>query len=118
MAQGTNNIIQGLQKVASELQNWSTNILGDLEKRLKIVKRELEEVRRSAISPLQVSRELFLREKLERLEHQRDLYWKQRSHVNWLKSGDKNTKYFHAFASERKKRNTIRQLKNGLGRRR
>lgn len=53
--------------------------------------------------------------KLEKLEEQRDLYWRQRAHVHWLKNGDKNTKFFHLFASERKRRNRIKKLKREDG---
>jgi hypothetical protein len=49
------------------------------------------------------------------LEDQHSLYWQQRAHANWLKYGDHNTKYFHAFASERKKMNVIRSLKREGG---
>ena len=43
------------------------------------------------------------------------MYWQQRAHANWLKYGDRNTKYFHAVASERKKMNNIRSLKREGG---
>ena len=46
---------------------------------------------------------------------QRELYWKQRSHVNWMKGGDRNTKFFHSVASERKKNNHIERLKREDG---
>lgn len=49
--------------------------------------------------------------KLDKLEEQQDLIFWQRAHVDQLTYGDHNTKYSQAFASERKKRNTIVKLK-------
>lgn len=108
---GEQNTQAMLSKVAGDLKDWETNVLGDLEKRIKMLKKELEEVRRGDITQERVNREHFLREKLDRLEHQKDTHWKQRAHVKWLHDGDKNTSFFHAFASERRKRNTIKRLK-------
>lgn len=104
-----------LSKVAGDLRNWDVNVLGDLQKRIKNLKKDLKEVRRGDISQDQVSREHFLREKLDRLEHQQDTHWRQRAHVKWLQAGDKNTSFFHAFASERKRRNTIKKLQRDDG---
>jgi hypothetical protein len=44
------------------------------------------------------------------------VYWKQWAHSTWLVKGDHNTNFFHAQASERKKRNTINKLKDEGGR--
>jgi hypothetical protein len=41
--------------------------------------------------------------------------WRQRAHANWLSQGDRNTSYFHSFASERKKKNTIKRLRRDDG---
>jgi hypothetical protein len=59
--------------------------------------------RRKGVGQEQVRREHLIRFKLDRLEEQRELYWRQRAHVHWMKGGDKNTIFFHTVASERKK---------------
>ncbi|KAL5764159.1 hypothetical protein ACOSQ2_016753 [Xanthoceras sorbifolium] len=41
-----------------------------------------------------------------------EIYWKQRSRIEWLKCGDKNTQFFHCTASVRRARNSIKRLIN------
>ena len=62
-----------------------------------------------------MAREEILRFKLDRLEEQVDIYWRQRAHVKWLEKGDRNTGVFHATCSEKKRRNTVGRLKNDAG---
>ena len=42
-----------------------------------------------------------------------EIKWNQRSKVQWLTLGDKNTKYFHHKESQRRKKNEIRDLLDG-----
>lgn len=39
-----------------------------------------------------------------------ETYWEQRAMTNWLKAGDKNTTFFHRFASFQRCINTISKL--------
>lgn len=96
--------------VAADLWDWSRNVLGDIEKRIKGLRKLLEACRRGQIRRGTVAREETLKYKLEKLEDQKDLYWRQRAKVHWLQNGDRNTKYFHKHASERRKINKIKKL--------
>jgi hypothetical protein len=113
--EGEVSIMKIQKKVLGELWSWDKNVLGDLEKRISRVKRELENCRRRSIWQEQVNREIILRYKLERLQDQLHVYWKQRAHTSWLTKGDRNTKFFHAYASERKRRNYVRRLIDDSG---
>jgi hypothetical protein len=106
---------EGVKEVLGQLVDWSKNVLGDLDKRISKLRKELEKWRKEAIGPEQVRRESVLRFKLSRLEEQRDIYWKQHAHVNWMKGGDRNTKYFHSVATERRRTNRIKMLKGANG---
>ncbi|KAA3475505.1 reverse transcriptase [Gossypium australe] len=45
-----------------------------------------------------------------------EVYWEQRARVNWLQLGDKNTAYFHKWATSRKMTNSITKLLSDDGR--
>lgn len=101
--------------MAGSLSWWSSNILGGLEKRRKKIKKELEACRRRSLSEDGLSREAVLRFQLDKVDEQVDLYWRQRAHIQWLEKGDRNTSFFHAVCSDRKRRNRIGPLKMVLG---
>lgn len=113
---GCERLVEIERKVLTDLWAWDKMVLGDLEKRIRRAKADLERCRLRNVSQEQVNREHILRFKLERLEEQHHIYWKQQAHSSWLIKGDRNTKIFHAQATERKKRNYVRGLKDEDGR--
>lgn len=42
-------------------------------------------------------------------------YWRQRARIEWLKAGDKNSKFFHLSTLKRRHQNSILKLKNDEG---
>jgi hypothetical protein len=105
------HVSDAIRGVAADLKDWKHSSLGNLEKRIASTKKELERCRRQNISQQVVDREHDLHAQLEKLETQKDLFWKQRAHVNWLSKRDRNSKYFHSYASGRRKHNRIKKLK-------
>lgn len=53
--------------------------------------------------------------RLSLILEQKEIFWRQRSKQLWLHSGDKNSKYFLASPSARRRSNQIHKLKNGEG---
>jgi hypothetical protein len=70
------DVAGAVKGVLGGLMDWNKNILGDLEKGISKVKKELEYWRRKGISSEQVQREGLLPFKLDRLEEQKNTYWK------------------------------------------
>jgi len=91
------------------------NVLGDLNKRIKSLRKELERCRRLPISDFSVQREAVQAYRLDKVEQQIDIFWKQRAHADWLAKGDRNTKFFHSWCTERRKRNKIGRIRKDDG---
>ena len=52
---------------------------------------------------------------MDELLQKQEIYLAQWSRINWLKHGDKNTKFFHARATQRRSKNHIRGIRNTQG---
>jgi hypothetical protein len=51
-----------------------------------------------------------LRKELNMLLGKEEKFWRQRSRISWLSQGDRNTKYFHGRATQRRRRNSVYRL--------
>jgi hypothetical protein len=91
---GEGRVADRIRNVAGSLYSWSVNVLGDLEKRMKKIKKELESCRRLPVNDFSVHKEAVLSYKLDKVEEQLDIFWRQRAHATWLEKGDRNTYFF------------------------
>ena len=79
---------------------------------LNKAQKELEKLMQAPFTNEVRSRQKDLSVLIENLLDQEEIFWAQRGNVRWLCRGDRNSQYFHNFASARKRRNLIKKLKD------
>ncbi|KAK1619202.1 hypothetical protein QYE76_024719 [Lolium multiflorum] len=104
-----------LEDLSASLSEWGRNTFGHVRRELKKLKGELAAMR---LAPGRVGPdylEIKVVERIVELQHREEMMWKQRSRIQWLSEGDRNTRFFHMRASKRKKRNRISRLRRQDG---
>lgn len=84
--------------------NWSRNLKEEYKAEIMQCKQELEYYRNQSDGSGGIEFERA-REQLIQLLVKEENFWCQRAKTYWLRDGDLNTKFFHASASSRKKKN-------------
>lgn len=56
-----------------------------------------------------------LKKEISAAYKEEEIFWKQRSRDQWLRTGDRNTRYFHNCVKGRKVKNRILMLKDEAG---
>ena len=92
-------VTKAIQRCSINLQTWSKKELGNIPNQIKGHREELK--RLDCLGIFYGPDWAHLIQTLNRLLEHEELMWKQRSRVSWLKHGDRNTRVFHAKATQR-----------------
>ncbi|CAM8924024.1 unnamed protein product [Rhodiola kirilowii] len=115
MGSGTAKWSDKLKSCKGMLKSWNHSTFGDVRKRIQKLKQELLEIKSGPRSTEKLERERKVSEDLDIWLAREETLWMQRSRILWMSQGDKNTKFFHARASQRRKKNWIEKLQDGQG---
>lgn len=98
------------EKIASVgrgLAVWSIDKFDELGKKIEDAEKALQIAQQKPVSAESIEECLKLEQVLDDLNAKYEAYWYIRSRVSEVRDGDRNTKYFHHKASQRRRRNYI-----------
>lgn len=107
-------LAERLRSVTKDLREWSRDNFGQVTKQLEELRGEVDMLERE--DPIQNWEAIIKAKKnLDELLYREEMMWLQRSRINWLREGDRNTKYFYLRARWRARKNRIKKLKKEDG---
>ena len=106
---------QHLRQVLGQMKKWSYDTFGSVRQELKKLRAELEEAKSRAITSNSSLEVREVERKLHDMYDKEETMYRQRSRIEWLKAGDRNTKFFQNRATHRRRKNTIKFLKKEDG---
>ncbi|KAK4708343.1 hypothetical protein R3W88_029268 [Solanum pinnatisectum] len=97
---------------------WNSSTFGNIFKNTRKILARLDGIQRSPSYPLSHflhDLESSLLQDYDNLLAVEKEFWKTKSRINWLIEGDANTSFFHTSTINRRRRNRITFIKDGVG---
>ena len=108
------DIMMRLKKVKEELKIWNKKDFGNIEDKISSLECEIHRWDHIAnsrdLSEVELKERAAAQWELWDWLKKKETYWAQNSRIQWLKLGDRNSKFFHLCASIRRSRNNISSL--------
>jgi hypothetical protein len=104
-----------LGRVATSLKDWSRATFGSVRKQIRRLEGKLRDLCECMLTDDLVLEEKKIEGELCELFEREEIMARQRSCVDWLREGDRNTSFFHARATTRRKTNRIDVLRHPDG---
>jgi hypothetical protein len=99
-----------LHQVAYSLQVWSKESFGSVRLEINKLEKKLKSIRLQPRNLANNKMAIQVEGRLCELFEREEVMARQRSRVDWLREGDRNTAFFHARASTRRRTNRIKAL--------
>jgi hypothetical protein len=105
-------VLDRLAHMHKALHDWDRHILKQPRKRIRKAQKKLDSAMNGPMTDENEKIAKEMTDLVEMLLQQEEVHWLQRSRANWLTQGDRNTNFFHQFATARRKKNLIKRLKD------
>ncbi|XP_062080419.1 probable cation transporter HKT1;4 [Humulus lupulus] len=104
--------MSNIQVCSTNLSTWHKSKFGSLSKDIKQTHSQIIRLQNSQKHMEDHSELRQTERKLDGLLRKEEVFWHQRSRIQWIKAGDQNTNFFHQKARERQKNNSIKDEMN------
>ncbi|KAG4182229.1 hypothetical protein ERO13_A09G031322v2, partial [Gossypium hirsutum] len=101
---GSTDIMGKIEMVGKKLGGWQYKKLKQMRTQMGTLQANINKVIDSQGGTYASNKLKALRIKLGKLLDEEEKYWAQRSRIQWLKEGDRNTRFFHVRATNRRKK--------------
>jgi hypothetical protein len=109
------NCISKLSSIQSLDADFEDYQIGNIRKEIKSIESKLRDLPSWSANKEEIDNVRELEGRHSDLLQIEESIWRQRSRAIWLREGDKNTKFFHGKATQRKKVNEIKKIKDASG---
>jgi exonuclease III len=105
---------QKLKNLKQTLKSWNRHTFGNIFESQKQLMEQMNEIqckiREQGFTEDLKDQELKVNHQIANRKKQEEILWKQKSRIQWLKEGDRNTKFFHRATIQRRHSNKITHL--------
>lgn len=112
------SIVGNTTKVTKELATWNREVFGNVTSKKKKLLERIEGIKKNLVVNFHNGLrklDIKLRKELEEILYQEELLWFQKSREQWIKSGDRNTSYYHSSTIVHRARNKVETLRDDNG---
>eukprot|EP00253_Pinus_taeda_P031502 PITA_31502 len=102
---------QKLRFLKGNIKRWNRETFGNIFDAQKELHKELKDIHQEVINSghteATLDRERHITKQIDERRKQEEIYWRQKSRIQWLKEGERNTKFFHRTTVQRRMHNQI-----------
>ncbi|XP_074352478.1 uncharacterized protein LOC141691607 [Apium graveolens] len=111
---GERDLMEKIMSCSLKLEEWGGGLIREMKVQIGKYRKEMQRYR-SRRDTFEIQKYDAARWQFIRLLEKQEIFWRQRAKQFWLREGDRNSSFFHKYATTRKEHNKIKKLKDKHG---